>query len=567
MQDEIDAETLKKIHQAQSLRGIPPEKRLVKWKNIGQALTTRAKKTPDKTFLIYCNDDTGVRREYTYSQFDNLVSRVANFLKGTIGIGKQDRVGTAMYNDSDTVAAYIACWKLGAAVVPVNVEEDDERTTFTFNNAQVKAVFIREEYVDRIMALAPKMPGVRAYISVGEKRFEGIYHSDSEVAKASPELDLDYETSLDDEALIIYTSGTTGKPKGVVLTQYNLLVDPDSIAKWHRIDSNQRMMCILPIHHVNGIVVTLMTPLHAGASVVLNRRFSPKRFWARIAQEKVHIVSLVPTVLSFLLEANEDISKYDLKHFRHVISGAGTLAIKLGADWEDRFGFPIIHGYGLSETTCYDCFLPTDLSDKEHKSWMRDYGYPSIGVPIECNEMAIHDENGNPLTEGKRGEIVIRGHLIMKYYYRRPDANADTFKYGWFRSGDEGFYKLDDKGRQFFFITGRLKELINRGGVKYSPFEIEEVLNSIPGVKVGLAISFPNKWYGEEVGAYIVPQESASLSEKDVLTYCRARMPFSKCPKVVKFDTEVPVTSTGKYQRLKLRDSFKEYEETQFREK
>src|SRR5207248_5064440 len=209
-------------------------------------------------------------------------------------------------------------------------------------------------------------------------------------------------------------------------------------------------------------------------------------------------------------------------------------------------------GYGLSETTCYSCFLPVELDWKTHQQWMQDYGYPSIGCPINANEMAIFDPTGQQLGPGERGEICVRGHNVMKYYYQRPDANRETFKFGWFRSGDEGFYEVDERGRQFFFITGRIKELINRGGVKFSPFDIEEVLLEVPGVKVGLAVAFENDYYGEEVGAYIVPEAGAALTEADILAHCREKMSFEKSPKAVVFGTEIPVTTTGKYQRLKL---------------
>jgi long-chain acyl-CoA synthetase len=156
---------------------------------------------------------------------------------------------------------------------------------------------------------------------------------------------------------------------------------------------------------------------------------------------------------------------------------------------------------------------------------------------------------------------------VMKYYYQRPDANAAAFQYGWFHSGDEGFYRSDAAGRPFFFITGRLKELINRGGVKFSPFDIEEVLADLPGVRVALAVAFDNAAYGEEVGAYVVPEPGVTLTEEAVLAHCRARMPFAKSPKVVVFGEEVPVTTTGKYQRLKLKPLFERWAETQFRER
>jgi long-chain acyl-CoA synthetase len=343
------------------------------------------------------------------------------------------------------------------------------------------------------------------------------------------------------------------------------MIDPVSIARWHRIDSGTRMMNILPIHHVNGIVVTLFTPLVARSSVVVNRRFSATKFWKTVAAEKVAIVSVVPTILQFLTEAGEDVSALDLSAFRHVICGAGTLAIGVGQRWEDRFGYRVVHGYGLSETTCYDCFLPVDLTDAEHKRWMRDHGYPSIGCPIDVNEMDIQDASGKSMGQDARGEIVARGHLVMKHYYNRPDANRDAFANGWFRTGDEGFYKIGPDGRQYFFITGRIKELIIRGGVNISPLEVEEVMNQCPGVKIALAVGFDNDWYSEEVGAYVVVQEGQAVTEEDLIQFCLTRLPYSKCPKVVKFGTEIPVTATGKYQRLKLTHLFKGYEATQFK--
>jgi long-chain acyl-CoA synthetase len=235
--------------------------------------------------------------------------------------------------------------------------------------------------------------------------------------------------------------------------------------------------------------------------------------------------------------------------------------------FEERFNFRIMHGYGLSETTCYSCFLPPDLTDDEHKGWMRGHGFPSIGLAIEPNEMAIHDDNGNALGEGERGEIVIRGHNVMMYYYNRPDANADTFCHGWFRSGDEGFIKKDGQGREFFFITGRLKELIIRGGINISPFEIDEALQAIPGVRAGIAVAFENDAYGEEIGAYVVPDEGAALTADEVIAAAAKELPFNKRPKVVKFGTEIPATSTGKYQRNKLKGLFDDYRTVQFRKK
>ncbi|MBX7221487.1 MAG: AMP-binding protein, partial [Blastocatellia bacterium] len=371
----------------------------------------------------------------------------------------------------------------------------------------------------------------------------------------------------EDEALIVYTSGTTGAPKGVVLTQANLVADAHTLAVWNQIEPSQRMMCVLPIHHVNGLVVTLITPMYAGASTVLNTRFYTETFWARIAAENVRIVSVVPTLLAFLLERPEFMKQQDVTCLSHIICGAGPLTVELGKAFEDTFGIRILHGYGLSETTCYSSMLPLELTPEEHAHWMRDFGFPSIGVALPGCEMAIHDLNGTPVAPLVRGEIVICGPTVMTGYFNRPEANEAAFTYGWFRSGDEGFFTCNEVGRAFYFITGRIKELIIRGGINLSPFEIDEVLNQIPGIKCGLAVGFENFWYGEEVGAYIVAQEGAVLDDATILAEARKHLPFHKSPKVVVRGTEIPVTSTGKYQRNKLKPLFEAYRQEQFKER
>jgi long-chain acyl-CoA synthetase len=195
---------------------------------------------------------------------------------------------------------------------------------------------------------------------------------------------------------------------------------------------------------------------------------------------------------------------------------------------------------------------------------MQDYGFPSIGVAIAANDMAIHDEHGMALGAMERGEIVIRGANVMREYFQNPEANEKTFAYGWFRSGDEGFFDRDADGREYFFITGRLKELIIRGGVNLAPLEIDEVLARAPGVKAGICVGFENDFYGEEVGALVIP-ESPDTSKEDILEHCFAAMPFSKAPKVVIFTDALPVTSTGKYQRNSVKHLFAAWKTAQFR--
>ena len=600
MGTQVDTLTAANLYQARIKDGIPPELKKTPFRNIRDLLSMHSMTSGGKTFLIYYDNDERAQK-LSYAEFNARAHQAANFMVEDLGIRRGDRVATIAYNHADTVLIYFACWVIGAAVAPLNVAEDDRRIAFILRNSQAKVCFVREEYLERAQNIVQGAGGdggvanIDQIIQVGgapSDRFINFhealknrpttYLADESGAKSAdvPMSEGGAATAgLDDEALLVYTSGTTGSPKGVILSQYNLLVDAQGISQWQAITGNQRMMCVLPIHHVNGIVVTIITPLYVGGSTVLNRRFSVSRFWERIVREGVNVVSVVPTLLQFLLEYGEreraqgntifggGVSRRDLSHFRHLICGAGTLSVALAKAFSEMFGVTIIHGYGLSETTCYSCFLPIGLSWSANQRWLLAHDYPSIGCPIEPNEMAIFsaDGSGLQLGEGERGEICIRGHNVMQGYFNRPDANAETFKFQWFRSGDEGLFLRDEAGRQFFFITGRIKELINRGGVKFSPFDIEEVLLGIDGVKVGLAVGFKNDYYGEEVGAYVVLEAGARLDEASVIAGCRARMPFEKSPKVVVFGSEIPVTSTGKYQRLKLQDRFVEWEHTQFR--
>jgi acyl-CoA synthetase (AMP-forming)/AMP-acid ligase II len=603
MIEPLDTTTINNIYKAHIKDGISPDIRKVPFRNIRDVLSLHAKTSPQKIFLIYYDDD-GNRDELTYAEFNARVHQVANFLYEDLGIRRGDRIATIVYNHVDTVLIYFACWVIGATVAPQNVAEDDRRIAFILRNSEAKICFARAEYLERAETIINGgdgndgelgAPNIQTIIEVGGTPCED-YINFHEAVKNRPTTFLgdksgakstdipmsdgaDATATLDDEALLVYTSGTTGAPKGVILTQYNMLVDAMSISQWQAITGNQRMMCVLPIHHVNGIVATIITPLYAGASTVLNQKFPVRHFWERVVKEHVHIVSVVPTLLQFLLEYGQKqieqggtifggkINRQNLTHFRHLICGAGTLSVALSREFEDTVGFPILHGYGLSETTCYSCFLPIKLSWETHQKWMLEHGYPSIGCPIESNEMAIFaaDGSGQRLGEGERGEICLRGHNVMQGYFKRPDANTETFKFQWFRSGDEGFYLSDEQGRNFFFITGRIKELINRGGVKFSPFDIEEIVLEIDGVNVGLAIGFENDYYGEEVGVYVVPHEGVTLNAEDIIAHCRKTMSFEKSPKVVVFGTDIPITSTGKYQRLKLHGLFAEWKQTQFR--
>ncbi len=580
----LNEEVKNKIHKAHFVSGVEPKDYQISFKNIYEILLQRVSEQPEEVFIKFYSDD-GDRIELTYKEFAEKVFRTANFLRSK-GIDVEDRVATVSQNHINTVIQYFAAWCLGATVVPINVNEETDRIKYILESSKTKLAFVHGNYFEKISSLGLNdiqlVKHGKQLANTDESYFEKLIESESTHFK--PDENVYQET----EALIVYTSGTTGLPKGVVLTQYNLMVDADGISKWHKITKGQTMMCVLPIHHVNGTIVTIMTPMYAGGKLILNQKFHTNKFFERLAKENVQIVSVVPTLLQFLCndydtpllegEGQGVRSVNKIKHlpnFRHIICGAGPLTCELAMKFENMFGLKIVHGYGLSETTCYSCFCPADLNEKEHKTWLNDFGFPSIGIAIEPNEMDIQNENGESLKEGERGEIVIRGHNVMKYYDGNIEANEKTFEFGWFRSGDEGFYKTDSPGRKYFFITGRLKELIIRGGINISPLEIDEVLMSLPEIKSAIAVGFDNDWYGEEVGALVVLEEgrwqkaegkkmAEELKEK-ILKQCKEKLPFHKTPKVIVFSDSIPVTSTGKYQRNKVKHLFEEWKRVQFK--
>ena len=560
------------IAQARRIEGSTPP---LPWASFADFFTSRVydRTLIHRPFLTYCDDDSCSHYTYTYAQFGAVVQEAAAFLHNRVGLRRGDRMATVLFNHDVTVILYFAAWLSGCTVVPINVEEAQEKKRFILEHSEAAAVCCWHSDVEELKELQRDLPSLRQVIAVGEQGFlntsgHGIKKTRSSGTTSGS---LSRCGSLEDEALIVYTSGTTGPPKGVVLTVANLLTDADAIADWHGFGIDDRLMCVLPIHHVNGTVVTLITPFYFKGSVVLNRKFRSATFWRRLRDERITCVSVVPTLLEFLLDANDDVTAYQLQDFAGFICGAGPLLKDTATRFEDRFGFPIRHGYGLSETTCYSCFLPTDLLSHEHRHWIRDFEFPSIGVPLRHNQMAILDQEGQPLPELSRGEICIRGGTVCAGYYKRDDANDEAFQWGWFRSGDEGFYLRDGQGRPFFFISGRLKELIIRGGVNISPLEVDDVMKTHPLVRFAMAVPFDHRYYGEEIAGYVVPRDGVPVpTAAEVLKHCRRLLPFSKCPKVIVFGHDVPYTSTGKPKRLELKaqlaSSLAAYRDHQFKE-
>jgi long-chain acyl-CoA synthetase len=257
------------------------------------------------TFLSYHDDDQSIRRTYTYGEFGEAVATMTTVLRDRLGLNQGDRLATVLFNHDQTVLIYFAAWTLGITIVPINIAETPDKKRYILDHSEASVVFCWNDAYDEIQACIHDLPGLREAVLVSDDlhRCELTQHL-SHAKPASPS----EEGRLQDEALIIYTSGTTGPPKGVILTIENLLIDADAITQWHGFGQGDGLMCVLPIHHVNGIVVTLVTPFYFRGKAVLNRKFKSGSFWSRVQEEHVVCVSVVPTLLEFLLESGTDYS-------------------------------------------------------------------------------------------------------------------------------------------------------------------------------------------------------------------------------------------------------------------
>ncbi len=345
----------------------------------------------------------------------------------------------------------------------------------------------------------------------------------------------------DSQALLMYTSGTTGKPKGVVHTHASLLAGGWITAIAHSLRSDDRGFCVLPIYHINGLCVTVMGSLVSGGSLTMTGRFSASRFWEQADDSNVTWFSVVPTIVSHLLHGKADPSPGCRSRLRFGRSASSALPVEIHSAFEARFGVPIIETMGLTETAAQ--ILSNPLPPAERK-----IGSP--GKPFGCR-IAIHDTNGRDVARGAEGEIVVRGPNVMREYLKNAEATGASFRGGWLRTGDLG--RMDEDG--FVFVTGRLKELIIKGGENIAPREIDEALYAHPDVIEAAAFARPCETYGERVEAAVTLREGSQTVSEDLIRLCRERIGPFKSPDRVHLMPELPKGPSGKIQRLKLADT------------
>lgn len=486
----------------------------------------------DDIFLVELDHDAGTRREWTAGEWRDRVLRTAGWLSSA-GVREGEAVATLAGNTAGTLCVAYAAWVIGACCVPLNPGDDVQRQSFILEDSRARLLVHSAAVVEHATALAQTT-------GVPRRSADDLPETGYGQATAPP------RAGLEAPALRVYTSGTTGQPKGVVLTARNLLVDCDGLDQRLDWPDDTRVLTVLPVHHVNGLVISSLLPWYAGHSTVVCDRFRSERFWGDIAAEGATVCSVVPSLLEFLLSVGGAAPE----GFREILCGAGPLLVDTVMEFEERFGVPVRHLYGLSETTAV-VTLTERMDGDTRRHWHRAYGAPTVGPALPHVEVEVHDADGSPVGVGERGELVIRGAVVMEGYAGLPEATAEAFCGGWFHSGDEGFWIRDGEEPPYFFITGRIKELIIRGGTNISPLEVDAVLRSHPAVDFALAVPFENRYYGEEVAAYVVV--NAPVTDEEILAHCVRYLDHARTPKVVIRGDDVPFTVTGKAKRLELK--------------
>jgi long-chain acyl-CoA synthetase len=494
--------------------------------NIRELLEQRAQATPDKHFLFSEADG----RRYTYAEFDDAVNRAARMLAAH-GIRKGDGVSLLMPNGVEYIIAYFACFKLGALAGPVNSLLKSEEIAYVINNSEARALLINSEFLPRVESIRNELPDLEHVL---------VFDDEAKAAAGFAEGELPVVAiGKDDEAIIIYTSGTTGKPKGCLLTHGNVIANARQITHWLRFTESDCLLTVMPLFHMNAVSVTTMTPLYAGASTVVSPKFSATRFWQIISDYKVTSFGSVATMLSMLLSTYPDGVPAGLKtgQLRFAMCGSAPVPSEVLKKFEETFNCLVIEGYGLSESTCRSTFNPPDERRRPG----------SCGMAIG-NEMKVFDDEDREVRDGELGEIVLRGENVLKGYYKNAEATARAFRNGWFHTGDIGYRDADG----FFYIVDRKSDMIIRGGENIYPREIDEVLYKHPMVAAAATIGVPDPLYGEEVTAFIVLKEGTHANEEEIITFCREHLADYKCPKSVRFVTDIPKGPTGKLLKREL---------------
>jgi acyl-CoA synthetase (AMP-forming)/AMP-acid ligase II len=468
----------------------------------------------------------------TYGELRRQVTALAEALAGQ-GIGRGDRVGMALTNGLPAIVAFLAASEVGTAA-PLNPAYKEDEFKFYLEDTNARLLLLPPDGApDARRAAGERVPIVDvATDAAGTVTLSGVGRGR---AYGRP--------SGADIALILHTSGSTGRPKRVPLAHANLCISTRNVAASYELTADDVSLCIMPLFHVHGLVASTLATLATGGTVVVPAKFNPLSFWRIAKDHGVTWYSAVPTMHQLLLARAEPGARpAGAEKLRFIRSCSAALPPPVMHDLEAAFGAPVLEAYGMTEAAHQMASNPLPPGPRKPGS----VG-PGTNVGI-----SIRDDKGNVLPAGERGEVCIHGPNVITGYENNPEANATAFFGDWFRTGDQGV--LDDHG--YLSLTGRLKELINRGGEKIAPREIDEVLLAHPAIAEAVCFGAPHPTWGEEVAAAVVLREGAAATESDILKHCRERLADFKRPKQIFITAGIPRTATGKIQRRLVAQTF-----------
>ena len=492
-----------------------------------QTLLDLLKEPPSgRPAIVLSDDGTTV----TYDSLREQVRSVADTF-ASAGIARGDRVAMAFPNGLAAIVCFLGASVAGTAA-PLNPGYREEEFRFYLEDTSARLLVIPPEGADEARrAAGSSVPIMTASCESGRVRLSGA----SRTRSASL-------PSADDVALVLHTSGSTGRPKRVPLKHGNLAISVGNIIRTYDLTPEDVSLCVMPLFHVHGLVASLLATLATGGTVVVPSRFNALGFWRVVQDHNVTWYSAVPTMHQLLIARLKGGERPGTGRLRFIRSCSAALSPDTMATMEQAFGVPVLEAYGMTEASHQMASNPLPPQDRKAGS----VG-PGTGVRI-----GIMDKDGRLLETGQHGEIVIQGPNVIQGYENNPEANASSFTEGWFRTGDQGF--LDADG--YLTLVARIKELINRGGEKISPREIDEVLMAHPAVAEAVAFGVPHRMWGEEVAAAVVLRDQSTGTDAELVSYCRDRLAEFKCPKKIHITGTIPRTATGKIQRRAVAAAF-----------
>ena len=511
--------------------------------NLSVILEDSAKRYPNKTAYIF--GDT----EFSFAQINGAANQIANGLRAK-GIQRGDKVALNCLNLPYFPMAYFGILKAGATVVPLSVLLKKDEVAYHLRDSDAKACICFEGTPELPMAQInhagfSMVDACEHFLVITAKPtdpspIEGAETLGMLMAGQAPVTET-AQTGAEDTAVIVYTSGTTGRPKGAELTHSNLMFNAILSTNVFNTGKEDMQLIVLPMFHIFAMTTLMNAGIYKGATSVLLPRFDAATVLGLMQKHKISLFAGVPTMYWGLV--NYESADFDFKaiadNLRICVSGGASLPVKVLEDFEAKYNVQILEGYGMSEGAPVVTFNQTEIGRKTG----------SIGTPVWGVEVKIVDENGDEMPVGEKGELIYRGHNVMKGYYNKPEANAKTLKNGWLHSGDVAI--KDEDG--FFYIVDRTKDMIIRGGLNVYPREVEEVMMNHEAVSMVAVIGVPDEKMGEEIKAYVVLKDGKSVSEGDLQTWTKEKIAAYKYPREIEFIEQLPQSATGKILKKELR--------------